>query len=255
MNTRKPVEQKIMKKYLSFGGGVNSVAMMLMLLDQGDDFEAIFVDHGTDWPETYEYTEMLQNWLKDRGHKSIKILKPNLFRKKDGRTFDSLYDYAFFYKMIASRMFRWCTAEFKVKPIHRYVKTPCFMYIGIDYGESHRAKISTQSGIENRYPLIEHGINRSGCEKIIKDHGLAVPMKSGCYICPFQPNGQWIELRKKHPELFCKAQQLEINAANHRIKRGKKPISIKSKSLKSIVDEDQMNLFEQDDYPPCQCGL
>lgn len=49
-----------MKKYLSFGGGVNSVAMMLMLLDQKDDFEAIFVDHGTDWPETYEYFEMFQ---------------------------------------------------------------------------------------------------------------------------------------------------------------------------------------------------
>jgi hypothetical protein len=80
-------------------------------------------------------------------------------------------------------------------------------------------------------------------------------MKSGCYICPFQPNGQWVELRKKHPELFCKAQQLEINAANYRIERGKNPISIKSKSLKSIVDEDQMSLFEQDNYPPCQCGL
>ncbi len=244
-----------MKKYLSFGGGVNSVAMMLMLLDQKDDFEAIFVDHGSDWPETYEYFEMFQGWLKKHSHKPVTVLKPNLFRKKDGKTFDSLYDYAFFYKIIASRRFRWCTAEFKVKPIHKYVDNPCFMYIGIDFGELQRVKISTQGGIENRYPLIENEIDRNGCEKIILDHGLPVPMKSGCYICPFQPNGMWIELRKVHPELFCKAQQLEKNAAKYRIERGKKPISIRSKSLKSIIDENQMNLFEQDDYPPCQCGL
>jgi len=41
---------KLMKKYLSYGGGVDSTAMMLMLLDQGEEFEAIFVDHETDYP-------------------------------------------------------------------------------------------------------------------------------------------------------------------------------------------------------------
>ncbi|RLC23031.1 MAG: hypothetical protein DRH93_08360 [Deltaproteobacteria bacterium] len=56
-----------MKNYLSFGGGVNSVAMMLLLLDQKAEFEAIFVDHETDWPETYEYFDMFQKWLKDHG--------------------------------------------------------------------------------------------------------------------------------------------------------------------------------------------
>ncbi|HEX9972317.1 MAG TPA: phosphoadenosine phosphosulfate reductase family protein [bacterium] len=68
-----------MKKYLSFGGGVNSVAMMLMLLDQKDEFEAIFVDHGTDWPETYEYFEMLQGWMKDHRHSQITVLKPDVY--------------------------------------------------------------------------------------------------------------------------------------------------------------------------------
>jgi len=244
-----------MKNYLSFGGGVNSVAMLLFALNEGLDFEAIFVDHKTDWPETYEYLNMFQGWLKKNGHNLITVLRPGLFRKKDGKTFDSLYDYAFFYKMIASRRFRWCTAEFKVRPIHRYVNIPCFMYIGIDFGESHRAKISTRGGIENRYPLIENEIDRSGCEKIILDHGLPIPMKSGCYICPFQPNGMWVELRKVHPDLFCKAQQLEKNAAEYRIERGKKPISIRSKSLKSIINESQAKLFKQDEYPPCECML
>lgn len=41
--------------YLSFGGGVNSTALYLHLLELGQEFEAVYVDHGTDYPETAEY--------------------------------------------------------------------------------------------------------------------------------------------------------------------------------------------------------
>jgi hypothetical protein len=240
-----------MKKYLSFGGGVNSVAMMLMLLDQGENFEAIFVDHGTDWPETYEYFGMLQGWLKDNGHDPVTVLKP------DAKGFDNLYDHCMYFNFAPSIQRRSCTDKFKIRPIHDYVEIPCFMYIGIDFGEAKRAKLSVRNGIENRYPLIEHEIDREGCKAIITSHELPLPMKSGCYICPFQKRSQWIELRKKHPELFCKAVALEERVIEHRAKTGKPKIRISgsNKSLKSIVDENQMNLFEQDDYPPCQCGL
>jgi len=245
------VEQEKMKKYLSFGGGVNSVSMMLMLLDQGDEFEAIFVDHGTDWPETYEYFEMFQGWLKDHGHNLITVLKPNV------EGIANLYNFYWEKQWVPSFMARICTDKFKIRPIHKHVEKPCFMLLGIDFGEIKRAKISTNKGIENRYPLIEHEIDRDGCKKIIADHGLPVPMKSGCYICPFQRIGQWIELRKIHPELFCKAEQLEIRNMDYRRSIGKKAFTLNNsgKKLKSVIQEDQMHLFEQDNYPPCQCGL
>jgi hypothetical protein len=240
-----------MKKYLSFGGGVNSVAMMLMLLDQGEDFEAIFVDHGTDWPETYEYFEMFQGWLKDNGHDLITVLKPTV------TGYSNLYDYCHHYQITPTFMRRFCTAKFKIIPINKYVQKPCFMMIGIDADESKRAKISTDKGIEKRYPLIEYDINREGCRQIIRDRGLPVPMRSGCYICPFQRKGQWRELRMVHPELFCKAVQLEDRNMEYRRSRGKtaRALSGSGKRLSAIVDEDQLNLFEQDNYPPCQCGL
>ncbi len=246
-----------MKKYLSFGGGVNSVAMMLLMLDQKEEFEAIFVDHGTDWPETYEYFEMFQGWLKDHGYKQITVLKPCVLIKKSQMEFNSIYDYAYFRKMVPSGFMRWCTGDFKIRPIHKYVETPCFMLIGIDFSEAKRAKISTNKGIENRYPLLENEIDRDRCKKIIIDHGLPVPMKSGCYICPFQKRTQWVELRHKHPELFCKAQKLEDRNIEYQKGKGKKPktLSNSRKKLGSLVEENQMNLFEQDDYPPCQCGL
>ena len=245
-----------MKKYLSFGGGVNSVAMMLLLIGHKEDFEAIFVDHETDWPETYEYFEMFQGWLEDHGNKKITVLKPEYKREKD-KIFNSLYDFSLYRAIVPSQRVRWCTANFKVDPIHKYVETPCFMLLGIDFGEIKRARISTNNGIENRFPLIEHEITRDGCKKIITDHGLPVPMKSGCYICPFQRADQWRELRMKHPELFCKAQELERKNMDYRKSKGK-PImylSASRKSLRSLVDEDQGNLFEQDNYPPCLCGL
>lgn len=44
-----------MKQYLSYGGGVNSTALLLHFIDHGVDFEAVFANHETDLPETYEY--------------------------------------------------------------------------------------------------------------------------------------------------------------------------------------------------------
>ena len=238
---------------------MNSTAMMLMLLDQKAEFEAIFVNHGADWPETYEYFDMFQVWLKENGHDPITVLKPNRVLNKTTKpvVFDNLYSFSLHMRMVPSGFRRWCTADFKMKPIIEYIETPCFMLIGIDAGESKRAKISSIGGVENRWPLIEHDIDRDGCKQIIMEHGLPVPMRSGCFICPFQRQSQWRELRMLHPDLFCKAIALEDANAEYRAKKGKAPMTLSQnkKSLRSIVDENQMNLFEQDDYPPCECGL
>lgn len=241
-----------MRNYLSFGGGVNSVAMMLYCLDEGWDFEAVFVDHGTDWPETYEYLDMFQEWLDKNTHKQITVLTPDI------EGFNNLYDYCYRWEMVPSFMGRWCTDKFKVRTIYKYVETPCFMLIGFDSGEAKRAKISSENGVENRYPLIEAEINREGCKKIIKSHGLPTPQKSGCYICPYQKVTQWKDLRNRHPELFCKAEQLEKRNIEYRKRVGKKPLFLNQyprASLRSIVEEDQGKLFERDEYPPCNCML
>jgi len=205
-----------MKNYLSFGGGVNSTAMYLMLLDQGYEFgkgkdiEAVYVDHGCDWPETREYVKGFAK------RHELTIIKP------DVEGFDNLYDYLWHYRMIPTRMLRLCTDKFKVRQIIKYVDRPCFQFIGIDAGEAHRATISSNKGIELRYPLIEENITRQGCKDIIANHGEIVPMKSGCWFCAFQRKGQWRQLRKKHPDLFCKAIQLENQCETARKERKQK---------------------------------
>lgn len=240
-----------MKSYLSFGGGVNSVAMLLMLHEQKQDFEAVFVNHGTDWPETYEYLEMLQKWLENKGLPKITVIKPF------GRGIDNLYDYCWQHKISPLRQFRWCTDEFKVRALHKYCEAPAFMLLGIDAGEAHRAKIVTNKGFENRYPLIEAGINRDGCKEIIEKAGLPIPMKSGCFICPFQKIPQWKQLRRVHPDLFCKADQLEKRCTERKQQEGKKILYLASDNapLSSVINEKQSKIWESDEYPPCNCML
>jgi len=230
-----------MKQYLSYGGGVNSTAMLLLLHDEGQEFESIYVDHGCDWPETREYVRMIAEKY------PITILK----------TPETLYEYAWRYEMTPYMKTRWCTKLFKVKIINDYVGKPSFQLIGFSSDEAHRAKLSYNEGIENRFPLIERDIDREKCKEIIQDHSLPIPIKSGCYFCPMQRIKQWKDLRRKHPDLFCKVEQLEKRNQEYSIRKGKKPFYIYSnkKPLKAIVNENQDKLFEEMQYPPCNCEL
>ena len=49
-----------MRRYLSFGGGVNSTALYILLEQEGMEFEAVFAHHGADWPETYGHIQRAQ---------------------------------------------------------------------------------------------------------------------------------------------------------------------------------------------------
>lgn len=235
-----------MKNYLSFGAGVNSTACVVLKAQGRLEYdEAVYVDHGCDWPETREYVQKLKKQF------PITILTPMV------EGVSNLYDYAHLRKMIPSRRFRWCTEKFKIRAINKYLDRPCFSLIGFSEEESHRAKISISQGIENRFPLLELGIDRNECKRIISDYGLRVPMKSGCWFCPFQRISQWKKLRMEHPDLFCKAQQLEENQIKARAERGKGPLLLasKTKTLGEVVNDKQSMLFKQDEYPPCECML
>lgn len=239
-----------MRNYLSFGGGVNSVAMMLLLLDEGVEFEAVYVwmpDH----PSTHEYLLYLE-------YKGMEIttIFPSVKRIHMGRVFYNLYDFCYERRIFPYKTNRWCTKEFKVQSLEKYFQTPAFVNLGIDYGEKHRAQMAYKKGLENRYPLIEREISRPQCIEIIKSHGLDIPRKSGCFFCPLQSYAQWRRLRKEDPELFCKAMALEKRSIQRAREAGKAEHTINfHKSLTEIVDQGQRSLFPEIDYPPCQCGL
>jgi hypothetical protein len=61
-------------------------------------------------------------------------------------------------------------------------------------------------GITNRYPLLEMGLSREDCGKIISDAGLN-PVKSRCYFCPYI--GDWAGFKTDHPQAFDKAVEMD----------------------------------------------
>lgn len=235
-----------MKNYLSMGFGVNSVALYLLMEDLGMELEAVFVNHGGDWPETYQYADYF-----------IATGRPVTVIYPEYQGCVELMQFCRKNRMTPNQFQRWCTQHFKVQPFRNYITTPCFVHIGIDAGEAKRAKMSGVGGQENRHLLIEYDIDRDGCIDLIAKHGLDVPMKSGCYVCPFQRAAQWRELRMKHPDLFCEAVKLEEKQNEARLEKGKGPFWVrKGGPLSSFINDKQEVIPGfRDEYPPCQCGL
>jgi hypothetical protein len=188
-----------MVKILSYGGGVNSTAI-IALAKLGElpmpDY-IVFSDTGAEYPHTYKYIEHLES-------EGIRIIYLT------GGTKDmTLIEWCQKKGFIPSRMNRWCTDYWKITPLRKFGLSfgdDYKMIIGIDAGESHRAKRRFKA---NYFPLVEMGIDRNGCKEIIRKAGLGVPQKSGCFICPYQRKRQWIELKKHHPELWEIAIDLE----------------------------------------------
>jgi len=219
-----------MKKYLSFGGGVDSTALMLFLLDQDVGFETVFVNHGVDKNETYDYIK----YLRAQGYVITEVIP-------DVEGFNNLYDYFWHWRIIPLIHYRICTIKFKIHPFNKYVKKPCLVYIAYDADEKKRAKRRKRKykGIKYEFPLITQNVTRRDCRKIITDHGLKIPPKSGCYLCPFQTIKEWKKLMVEHPDLFKKAVALENNARRAKLIQSKH----RDMRLESLWQENKLDPY------------
>jgi len=215
-----------MNFYLSYGAGVGSEALRLWLLEQDWPFEAVHVDHGCDWPETYEFLSTVPD---------ITIIKP------DVQGHDNLYDYCAKYRMVPSHVNRWCTDKFKIRPLNKYFKRPAIIYIGFSIDESQRIKKIEDRELFYHYPLVAQGMTRQNCIEYIQEKTGNVPTRSGCWFCPFQPSKQWIELKRKHPKLYEKAKILEQKNMEYRKEKFKPELTLSAsgKALEEITHEHQ----------------
>ena len=123
--------------------------------------------------------------------------------------------------MVPGTFARWCTHHYKTEPISRWRVAnlgaspinPTETWIGISTDESKRARAESLFKNETlRYPLLELGLSRTDCEQIIRDAGLPVPPKSGCFFCPFKSRSQWQQMKYAEPEAFGRALAIEKNA-------------------------------------------
>lgn len=196
--------QKNAKYVVSYGGGVNSTAMIVYLVKKKFPLDyVIFSDTGDEMPETYEYLDVMQKYTKRRDI-PFKIVRV--------RNNTSLSDRCLQRKVVPSQIWRWCTRDMKVRPIHAFYRklhSHIYQYMGIDYGEVHRMKPAKVDYVTNLYPLIDYKIGRKQCADLIKKARLPMPVKSGCYMCPFNNMARWAEIYKKHPDLYKYAMKIE----------------------------------------------
>ena len=198
-----------MMHIMSYGGGVNSSAMLFYILRHKLPLNlVIFSDTGEEEPPTYDAVKRMRELCLSRD------IAFQTVKSKHG----NLYDYYYFKNAVPSIMRRDCTSKFKIAPIRqhiraRYGKKERFgFYIGIAWDEVSRVRDSDVKYIDNLYPLVEARITREGCFKILEEEGFTAK-KSGCKGCPFRPRKEWHEMVKSDSHEFRRWRILEENCS------------------------------------------
>ena len=229
------------KNIVSFGAGQNSTAMIIMMKNQGIKIDAIiYSEVGNEMPETYVFLKEFKLWCKKNKLKFVEV------KSKLG----SIREHYTKNKIIPYRMFRHCTHKFKIVPINKWIKDiygikePINMFMGIASDEKHRKdKIKGRKQFTYKFPLIDQEVDREGCVDIIKKEGLSVPVKSGCYFCPFQTKKVWSKLLKEHPELYEDSNEFEKNGRAY--PKGNLMGNMTLEELRKTIKE-QKKLFPED---------
>ena len=230
---------------------MNSTALVVLLAGEGWRGPILYAETGTEWPETDKYVAMFErDWLAPRGL-SITRIGPEWRRGLKRMT---RIEYCEHYRMTPSPYRRWCTSHWKVEPMQRWCAANGYEFadvlLGISADESRRMP-------ERIRPLVDRGIDRNGCARIIADAGLPVPPKSSCYICPFQGQREWRHLWETHRDLYERAAALE-RALSER--RGRRTCLIPGNDV--TLDELAAGFAAQaswldwaDYYQPCLCRI
>jgi len=193
---------------ISFGGGVNSVALTVLLVNEGWRGPIVMADTGAEWPETVAYVEQFErDWLRPRG---LHIEHLGAKWRESGYKL-TLPEYCAQYAYLPFSRIRWCTQRYKTRPIAAWMEAHAVtvQHLGIAADESQRCPDASR-------PLCERGITRAACIEIIRREGLSVPSRSNCWLCPFQKSWQWRELWEKDPDLYERAASLEDAATERR---------------------------------------
>jgi len=122
--------------------------------------------------------------------------------------------------------------------------------MGIAFEEKHRAnRWANDDDVE--FPLIDMQIGREGCIALIKEVGWNVPVKSGCWFCPYAKMSEFAELKKTNPLLFselCEMEKATLENLKHKDRNtkgwyGSQPIDKLVAMKHPEIDEEQMCLY------------
>lgn len=261
----------MMNYWLSYGAGVNSTALMVAVFTKqcqlaGGKLRIVFADTQDEKDETYAYLyQHAMPYARKHGH-TIEVVKAG-----EGvlERFERL-------SVTGSRLIRSCSDEAKIRPIRRHILahgTPDdVQLIGIHAGEKKRARHQARPGdLPRMFPLLDLDWDQRDCESAITEGGLPIPVKSGCWHCPFMRVREVVSLAINAPDRFGRIVRLE-DAANavHPSDDGtprtqwgdtparewaKRACAVKAAGADhgAMVVMDHPMFDEIDPPPPCEC--
>lgn len=271
-----------MKNIISYGGGTQSTALILMALEGMYDLTrpdfAVYADTGGEPEFINEYVIYFKDLVKQEYNFDIHIIMKDkglvdylLHGKKKSRT-------GRFYTSSTPPYFtlsedgnkgmlnRQCTSDYKIHPISKFITgelgraVPYRLWMGISFEERSRMKISTTKKVINYYPLVDNYVKRMDSVKYVMGLGVRMPQRSSCYFCPYHSDRYWKWLKKDHPDEFQKAIDFELAAQERQSEyMTDKPFLHRSCIPLSDVrfeDDTQLNLFpELIDECDGYCGI
>lgn len=202
---------------VSLSGGKDSTAMLLMMLERGEQIDEIITcDTGMEFPEMYQHLEKLE---KEIGRSFTRLKAPYGFEhlmfdyeRKRGK-FQGKCGYGW-----PRPHARWCTSKLKTDVINRYFRElsqqkTVIQCVGIALDEAWRAK-------DKRYPLIEYGITERQALDYCYSRGYdwgglyEVFSRVSCWCCPLQPIKELRKLRKHFPGLWEQLRKMDDRSWN-----------------------------------------
>lgn len=259
-------DQPAAVRVFSYGGGVQSTAALVLAAAGRIDFRTFaFANVGDDHePETLAYVRQIAApFAAAAGLELLELRRGGVndsILHKIARVPRSLG--------IPVRMDRTgapgrraCTYDFKIVPVQRLVKSrgatkaaPATIGLGITVDEIQRVRSPYDARTPEQrrtYPLVDLELTRADCEQVILRAGLPVPPKSACYFCPFHSLEQWRTLRRRRPDQFAAAVQLERQLQTNRAGLGKDPVWLTDQgarhrlTLDQLVTADQLTLLDE----------
>ena len=259
------------QRYFSFGGGVQSTAVLVLATQGRVQYDAfLFSNVGNDSenPATIAYVEnVAKPYAKAHGIELVELQK----RRRTGEAVTLLGQLHHSRKSIDIPAYvgagapgnRNCTINFKMKVIGKYTKQhgateadPAVVAIGISMDEIQRMHNKSAIAWQTlEYPLIDLRLYRRDCMRIIADAGLPVPPKSSCWFCPFHRRDEWVTMKREQPELFAKAVALEtmLNERRATLRRDEIYLHASLQPLERAVGDQMAFDFSESDMP-CDTG-
>jgi hypothetical protein len=254
---------------ISYGGGVQSTGLLVLAAQKRIDFRTFLMANVGDDSENPGTLKYLDEYAKPyAAEHGIELTVLDRIMQRTGETRTLLQDLTREGSKslkIPVRMSngapgtRSCTATYKIEVIGRELKrrgataaNPAVIGIGISVDEIHRANNRrTEPHEVITYPLLDLGLRRTDCARIIRDAGLPVPPKSSCYFCPFHRPETWHNQRRDEPELFEKSCQLEELLNRRRDELGKDHVYLTrfNKPLREAIPDgvDLLPMFDESD--------